>query len=342
MPVDCTINIITRRQKLGWKGGPGAVVYRTIREFDRIGQRYVINRAIDKYQLIWAHDSVHGLLDAVLRKKKVIWGPNVVPYPWDLPGLRPRLTNTVCLWPSEWYSTLWKECGFDECPIEVWPTGIDVDEFCPAVSVGKERHVFVYFKARHERLLSSALAVLDKEAFTYEVIRYGEYKYPEYRDVLNRCSFGVWLGMQESQGLAMQEALAAGKPLVVWDVQHLCDAVATWLIPIPKQLSDYPKGTSAAWFDQRCGVVIKSEEQLAPALLHVHENLKLMRPREFIEENLTSKKTSQKFLQIVSKHFQIESEGEIVESEEYQPGLLAQLLCRIHNGTQKVQNIFEK
>ena len=52
-------------------------------------------------------------------------------------------------------------------------------------------------------------------------------KYPEeeYIKYLQESKYGIWLGAHESQGFALEEALAINVPLLVWNVKYMSQEV---------------------------------------------------------------------------------------------------------------------
>ncbi len=57
--------------------------------------------------------------------------------------------------------------------------------------------------------------------YKINLIEYGTYTEETYKYVLRRSFFGVWIGTTESQGIALQEALAANVPLIVLNSRNM-------------------------------------------------------------------------------------------------------------------------
>ena len=245
------------------------------------------------------HDSTSGIIEAGLNKIPAVIGPNVVVLPNDLWPLVPFLSRSVYLHPSPWCVNLWKEVGFSECPLYHWPVGIDTDDFNIVRTVDSAKNVMVYLKNREKRLSEYAVEILKKAGYTPYVIRYGDYNELEYKTVLSKTCFGLWIGISESQGIALQEALSSNLPLIVCNVQSLFEGNDKNGYRFPPGLMNF-KPTSAPYFDKRCGIIIEDICLLEQAVKEVTENLEGFRPREYILENLSLEKQALELISFFS------------------------------------------
>jgi glycosyltransferase involved in cell wall biosynthesis len=105
----------------------------------------------------------------------------------------------------------------------------------------------------------------------------------------------IFLSAHESQGIAAQEAMAAGVPLLAWDPGFLEDPDRfKWgqtVIP----------ATSVPYFDERCGLKFRDAAEFAnqlPAFL-ARQREGRFAPRNFILENLTLEKCARHFVDLV-------------------------------------------
>lgn len=284
------INIISQTFNKQGVGGPHKVIENTIKGFRKAGIEYVVNQDIRDYKHNWIHDSSKSLLDAAFYKLPVVLGPNIVVLPKDLPGLRPKLTNSIYLVPSNWSKEVWKVSGFTECPIYSWPVGIDVDAFNLNRSMAKNHNnVMIYFKRRDEKLLEGTKEILKRKGLNPIVIKCGSYTEDQYKEVLAKCIFGIWIGISESQGIALQEALASNLPLIVNDCRSLFEKNADMSYKFPPELSSIIS-TSAPYFDETCGIVIQDNSKIESSIEELILNLDFYKPREFIQKNLSLEK----------------------------------------------------
>ncbi len=133
----------------------------------------------------------------------------------------------------------------------IWPVGIDTDLWRLEAGQPKAIDFLIYNKIMwdYERtetsLLRPLLECLRQRRLTFEQVRYGRYTTKQYRDALSRCRAMIFLCEHESQGLAYQEALASGVPVLAWD-QGLCldPNRFAWGMPVIP-------ATSVPYFDER-------------------------------------------------------------------------------------------
>jgi glycosyltransferase involved in cell wall biosynthesis len=121
-------------------------------------------------------------------------------------------------------------------------------------------------------------------------ISYGSYTEEEYIRALHSCRFVVWVGGHESQGFALQEALACGVPIVAWDVEKLGDEwnrEESRLNYSVNQIEYGAPATTIPWWDERCGIRVTEEKNLLRALFHMACTWDTFQPRAFVEETLS-------------------------------------------------------
>ena len=87
-----------------------------------------------------------------------------------------------------------------------------------------------------------------------------------------------------SQGFALQEALSAGVPLLVWDVETMGEEWNERQIYTGEE-GDF-KATAVPYWDARCGVLV-GKHNLKEGLRHMRTSWAIFKPREFIIETLS-------------------------------------------------------
>jgi len=295
-PVGHPINLVSRQASSTRISGPGKVFRNLVKGLDRIGQSYVVNRALDSTRRLWVHDNLHALLELPRHGTGNVLGPNLVVLPRDLPTRQP-FCNSLYLHPSPWAVGIWIEEGFAQCPLRAWPVGIDTDDFPRRTKPQGGSPVLIYFKKRFPEELSKVCRALAEQQMPYRILQYGTYAEPEYLAALRDCSFVVWLGGTESQGIALQEALACNVPVLVLDAlslfQHYPPEAPRRLFP--DRLRTF-RTTSAPYFEARCGLKVDSMEALPPALSAMRDRLDAFRPREFVLETLSLEKQAGEFV----------------------------------------------
>ena len=292
--MDCKveiINIISRQAARERITGPKKVLLNACKGFDKLGIKYVFNEPISKHRFNWIHDDQVALIEAGFIGNPVVAGPNIAVLPKDLPKFRKKLhPNSIYLHPSDWAVDVWRFLGFSECKLSAWPVGVDVDEFDFTDRV-RANKILIYLKERDEELLIKSKEILTRLGYKITVIHYGRYKQEDYQKALSESDFGIWIGRFESQGIALQEALSTGLPLIVVDALSLFDVKSEIKkgyvgYDFPKKLSSV-KTSSAPYFDDRCGIKIDSIEDLEKAINELEARYSEFNPRDFVKSELS-------------------------------------------------------
>ena len=175
------------------------------------------------------------------------------------------------------------------CQLVALPFPVETQKFTPGPLPREKRaKTFLYLKQRHPDIVKKVREIFSGD-FTFI---YGKYKEDDYLSALKECRFGVWVGRHESQGFALEEALSCDVPLLLVDVTSMADEVGTRIHRDDKSCAV----TAAPYWDDRCGIKIKSVGELESAL-------KLMvcwtgSPRSFVEENLSAEVCAKRFQEL--------------------------------------------
>ena len=296
------LNIISRSLVSGRTTGPRKVAENLIKGLDELNYPYIINARLDACKRVWIHDDRKALEEvAKIKDVCVIAGPNLYVLPKEIPS-HVDISDILYIQPSPWVIKFWQELGFDRSKIDAWPTGIDTNLFIP--SKDDKDIVLLYFKNRDESELEYAKNQLSLLNIRFKIIKYGSYKEEEYLEELKHTKYIIWIGSHESQGLALQEALSCNVPMIVWDAADFI------MKKSPNSFSEnnFYEATSAYYFDNRCGVIIKEKELLRDNLLMMEKEFSRFSPREYILENLTTKKQAQDFINLFKIYFNLSFE----------------------------------
>lgn len=288
------INIVSDCAKSGQIRGPYKVFENTCKGLELIGQPYVVNQNVSDYSWNWIQDSFKGLLEIAVLGKPAVLGPNIAAMPKDLPKYRPGFRDCTYLLPSEWIADIWRQLGFIECDISIWPAGIDCEFFDIDRRNIDSNRVVVYYKNRAPGLLREVIRLLKENNLGPDVITYGKYTKEQYKDALSKCSFGIWIGQPETQGIALLEALAAGLPLIVIDAKSVFDTYPVYKCAFPPSFKSF-RTTSAPYFNPRCGVIIDGVEDLCIAF-HKIKDADNLNPKEFVREDLSLEISARKLV----------------------------------------------
>jgi glycosyltransferase involved in cell wall biosynthesis len=239
------------------------------------------------------------LLESRSWTNPLLVGPCVFDHPLDSPRLFERFRIRRLLVPGEWMRRMcephWGRI------VHAWPVGIDTGHWTPPEpDASRDIDVLVYDKVLWDRpttvprVLGPVLVELDRRGLRHVVVRYGRYEPDRYRALLRRSRLMVFLCEHETQGLAYQEALASGVPLLVWDAQ------SCWKDPTyyPHRV-DFSPVSPVPYWDDRCGVRFDAPERFAPALdrLEARRVSGDLDPRGYVLENLTLEQCASAFVE---------------------------------------------
>jgi hypothetical protein len=286
------INIVSRSLASSGTTGPQKVAVNLVKGLDKIGYPYVVNRDISSTRRLWIHDDHAALEYAHLSDAHTVVGPNLYVMPYDVPPAV-RLGGMLYILPGPTSAGYWRRLGFARCELGWWPVGIDTDECAPPASPPSDRRVMLYHKQRDTAELEQIERTLRDAGIEYRLVVYGEYAQAEYLSALASTSFIVWHGRNESQGIALQEALSCGVPVLVCDIRTLDEERSAY--DYGPVVGRFP-GTAAPFFDDRCGLKITDLGDLRETLERMQDLLAGFRPREFVLENLTLAKQAHEFV----------------------------------------------
>ena len=237
------------------------------------------------------------VLDKMEWKNPILFGAAVFSHPLDDPHLFERLPVRKILLPGAWMKEMWQPY-WDEA-VAVWPVGIDTDRWQPREPAAKPFDVLLYDKVRwdHERYESSLIEPirgrLRQAGRSFREIRYGAYREVEFEAALAECRTMVFLCEHETQGIAYQQALAAGVPILAWD------RGGYWQDPayFPDKVKFQPV-TSVPYWDERCGRTFAAIGEFDDAWDRFWDEARSGRfsSRSYILENLTLEQCARQYM----------------------------------------------
>ena len=146
-----------------------------------------------------------------------------------------------------------------------------------------------------EALLDPIINQLKEKGLSYHYIKYGSYKPSDLINELSVCKAVIFLCTHESQGIAYQQILSTNTPILAWD------RGGYWQDPsYYPDLVKYEPVSSVPYWDDRCGIKFKGEEDFPSVLEHFNQKLQqqAFSPRAYILENLTLEISAQKYVDI--------------------------------------------
>lgn len=320
--------------------GPTKVFRNLVKGLDIIDYPYIINGDLNSCNKLWIYNDPLALkkIENINKDIKILLGPGFF-YSRCLGEdikniLREKSEQIVCLQPSKWSRDMLVEFGYDYTCVEFWPTGIDTEEFKPYLN--EKDLVLVYFKNRYDWELEVVEKQLKNKNINYKIIIYGNYNEKEYLRLLRRTKYIVWVGRQESQGIALQEALSTDVPILVWDVKkvgHWSPSKKDSKIFLKNEL-EYKNTTVAPYFDDTCGLLFYNADELEEKIMFMENNYKKFKPRDYILNNLSLKKQALDFLNIFEKRWGLKIEegykGKLYTNKKWKNEFMWKLIAEVY------------
>jgi hypothetical protein len=283
-------------------GGQTRVFLNLCAGLNKIGIPYRVN----DYRYIQQHSEeiacIIGkphVLDKIQWKNPILFGAAVFSHFCDDPQLLERLPIRKILVPGEWMRKMLEPQYGDQ--VLAWPVGIDTEEWVSVPLECKDIDVLLYDKVRwehehyEEELIAPIRSYLQDQNLNIAEIRYGFYKEEEFHSLLNRSKAMVFLCEHETQGIAYQQTLSCGVPILAWDRGGF------WQDPsyFPDKVKFAPVSSVPYW-DECCGVKFKDISEFPTKLEEFLDKLNHQQfaPRDYILENLTLEKCAQHYLEI--------------------------------------------
>jgi len=296
------LNIISRSIYNNEVRGPKKVVENLIMGLKKINYPFKINGDLNSCKRLWIHDDISALkkISDLDSKIKTIIGPNLFILQEDIPK-NIDISKVVYIQPSTWSKDLWIKLGFNKCPMESWPVGIDTDKHTP--SSEEKNIVLVYFKSRNKKDLEVVENILKNKNILYKVMIYGLYHHKDYIETLKHTRYIILIDKLESQGIAFEEAMAMNIPLLVWDYKNI-DFIKNKIDNLDINVSSVP------YFDKRCGLIIENGSELLDNIDKMEKIWNIsFKPREYILENLSLEKQAKDFIKLYEKHYGLSYES---------------------------------
>ncbi|MEM8579873.1 MAG: hypothetical protein AAGF50_01590 [Pseudomonadota bacterium] len=227
-----------------------------------------------------------------------VFGPGYVPPPGEVEAIMGQCNIKIVTLPSEWPCKLWRPALGDQ--VQPLFVAIDSEKWIDLSIRPKSLDLVVYDKirwnrdARSEDLLRPFLALLDICGITYRVLRYGHHHISQFRKALNDARGLAFLCEHETQGLAYQEAMASGIPVLAWDEGILVDPHQSSFAPADIEVSSVP------YFDERCGLKF-TRQSMEAKIEEFMQKLGSFKPRSYIQEVLSLKAGASRYLSLLER-----------------------------------------
>ena len=250
-------------------------------------KHHTIVNSIDDADIIY---SPATYIDSSKYKDKFfIFGPHFSQFPNKVVNKFNNIhKNSIYIQPSQASVDTWTiDYNFTNIPVVAIPFGVDTEKFIQTINIRDK--ILLYYKDRNPKELNYLEQFLQEKNIQYKLFNYKQrYDSNEYLSYLKNCKYGIWLGSHESQGFALEEALACNVPLLVWNVKLRNQEWSRRKYYTNKQLTTII--STIPYWDERCGEFFYKQEDFEQTFEKFISKLNTYKPREYIMEILNVKK----------------------------------------------------
>ena len=255
--------------------GPHKVVDNLIKSLDQEKIDYAINEEKYEHNFLVQYDATAHEKHSKIEQDTTIIGPQV----WMFDGYGQFLIENQNYYkkiiaPSEWVKNKFiTKFNLPEDKLAVWPVGIE--EFDNIREPNYD--CLIYFKRRDQSELDAVKKFLVSNGLSYRMVEYGTYGEDGFKQLVNSAKFCFLINGTESQGIAVQEIMSMGVPIIAWDIKEWLDQGEAYRVP----------ATSIPYWDERCGEVFFNIEELEVTFSKFYATLDQYDPKAFIKDNLS-------------------------------------------------------
>ena len=255
--------------------GPHKVVKNLLMSLDQEKIEYAINEEKYEHNFLLQYNDIAHEKHSKIELDTCIIGPQV--WLFDTYGqflIEHQDYNKKMIAPSQWVKDKFiNKFNLPENKISVWPVGIE--------TFNNERDItydcLIYFKRREQKELDAVKQFLDSKNLTYKMVEYGGYGEDGFKDLVNQAKFCFLINGTESQGIAVQEIMSMGVPIIAWDIKEWLDQGEAYRVP----------ATSIPYWDERCGEVFFNIDELDMTFSKFYAKLDEYDPKAFVKDNLS-------------------------------------------------------
>ena len=255
--------------------GPHKVVDNLIKSLDQEKIDYAINEEKYDHNFLVQYDATAHEKHSRIEQDTTIIGPQV----WMFDGYGQFLIENQNYYkkiiaPSEWVKNKFiTKFNLPEDKLAVWPVGIEQFDNIREVNYD----CLIYFKRRDQSELDAVKKFLVSNGLSYRMVEYGTYGEDGFKQLVNSAKFCFLINGTESQGIAVQEIMSMGVPIIAWDIKEWLDQGEAYRVP----------ATSIPYWDERCGEVFFNIDDLEVTFSKFYATLDQYDPKAFIKDNLS-------------------------------------------------------
>ena len=255
--------------------GPHKVVKNLLMSLDQEKIDYSINEEKYEHNFLLQYNDIAHEKHSKIELDTCIIGPQV--WLFDTYGqflIEHQDYYKKMIAPSQWVKDKFiNKFNLPENKLSVWPVGIE--------TFNNERDItydcLIYFKRREQKELDAVKQFLDSKNLTYKMVEYGGYGEDGFKDLVNQAKFCFLINGTESQGIAVQEIMSMGVPIIAWDIKEWLDQGEAYRVA----------ATSIPYWDERCGEVFFNIDELDVTFSKFYAKLDEYDPKAFIKDNLS-------------------------------------------------------
>ena len=267
--------------------GPHKVVDNLIKSLEQEKIDYAINEEKYEHNFLIQYDAIAHEKHSKIEQETTIIGPQV----WLFDGYGQFLIENQNYYkkliaPSQWVKDKFiNKFDLPENKVAVWPVGIEEFDNIREPSYD----CLIYFKRRNESELSAVKKFLVSRGLSYRMVEYGRYDEVGFRNLVNQAKFCFLINGTESQGIAVQEIMSMGTPIIAWDIKEWLDQGEAYRVP----------ATSVPFWDERCGEKFYNVDKLEETFDNFYARINDYDPKAYVKENLSFESSVKTLLDIL-------------------------------------------
>ena len=267
--------------------GPHKVVDNLIKSLEQEKIDCAINEEKYEHNFLIQYDAIAHEKHSKIEQETTIIGPQV----WLFDGYGQFLIENQNYYkkliaPSQWVKDKFiNKFNLPEDKVAIWPVGIEEFDNIREPSYD----CLIYFKRRDESELSAVKKFLVGRGLSYRMVEYGGYDEIGFRNLVNQAKFCFLINGTESQGIAVQEIMSMGVPIIAWDIKEWLDQGEAYRVP----------ATSVPFWDGRCGEKFYSIDKLGETFDNFYARINDYDPKAYVKENLSFESTVKTLLDIL-------------------------------------------
>ena len=267
--------------------GPHKVVDNLIKSLIQEKIDYAINEEKYEHNFLIQYDAIAHEKHSKIEQETTIIGPQV----WLFDGYGQFLIENQNYYkkliaPSQWVKNKFiDKFNLPEEKVAIWPVGIE--EFNNTREPSYD--CLIYFKRRDVSELSAVKKFLLSRGLSYRMVEYGRYDEVGFRNLVNQANFCFLINGTESQGIAVQEIMSMGVPIIEWDIKEWLDQGEAYRVP----------ATSVPFWDKRCGERFYSIDKLEETFDNFYARINDYDPKAYIKDNLSFEMSVKTLLDIL-------------------------------------------